>query len=227
MVHSKVMVVDDVLLRVGSANLNNRSIGLDTECDLAVEATTPDEHRVVEGMRNRLLGHHCGVSAAKLRPCCAHRLADQDRLRAERQWSIPCNRWMTPVSSRHRCRPWRTSPTRNGRLHYRPFGSLRRATAAGSASRPPGQAHRYRSSVPALILAWRFTPLSAFAHPDLVRQWLLDIAEIPGAPLIVLVIRSGWSGRVSGDVTDCGDRGRVRAGLGFALAGTGAIASAM
>ena len=30
MVHSKVMVIDDVLLRVGSANLNNRSFGLDT-----------------------------------------------------------------------------------------------------------------------------------------------------------------------------------------------------
>ena len=41
MVHSKVMVVDDVLLRVGSANLNNRSLGLDTECDLAFEARTP------------------------------------------------------------------------------------------------------------------------------------------------------------------------------------------
>ena len=38
MVHSKVMIVDDVLLHVGSANLNNRSIGLDTECDLAIEA---------------------------------------------------------------------------------------------------------------------------------------------------------------------------------------------
>jgi phospholipase D1/2 len=43
MVHSKVMVVDDSLLRVGSANLNNRSIGLDTECDLAIEATTPEQ----------------------------------------------------------------------------------------------------------------------------------------------------------------------------------------
>ena len=38
MVHSKVMIVDDTLLRVGSANLNNRSMGTDTECDLALEA---------------------------------------------------------------------------------------------------------------------------------------------------------------------------------------------
>ena len=38
MVHSKVMIVDDCMLRVGSANLNNRSMGADTECDLAFEA---------------------------------------------------------------------------------------------------------------------------------------------------------------------------------------------
>ena len=37
-VHAKVLVVDDRLVRVGSSNLSNRSMGLDTECDLAVEA---------------------------------------------------------------------------------------------------------------------------------------------------------------------------------------------
>ena len=44
MVHSKVMIVDDRFLRVGSANLNNRSMGADTECDLAFEATS-EAHR--------------------------------------------------------------------------------------------------------------------------------------------------------------------------------------
>ena len=37
-VHCKMTVIDDVLLRVGSTNLNNRSSGFDTECDLAIEA---------------------------------------------------------------------------------------------------------------------------------------------------------------------------------------------
>ena len=37
-VHSKVLVVDDTLAKVGSANFTNRSLGLDSECDLAVEA---------------------------------------------------------------------------------------------------------------------------------------------------------------------------------------------
>ena len=37
-VHSKVMIVDDVLARIGSANFSHRSMGMDTECDLAVDA---------------------------------------------------------------------------------------------------------------------------------------------------------------------------------------------
>ena len=43
-VRAKVLVVDDVLVRVGSSNLNNRSLALDTECDLAVEAG--DNHEI-------------------------------------------------------------------------------------------------------------------------------------------------------------------------------------
>jgi phospholipase D1/2 len=63
MVHSKVMIVDDRFLRIGSANLNNRSLGADTECDLAVEARNETERTAIVDMRNRLLADHCGVSA--------------------------------------------------------------------------------------------------------------------------------------------------------------------
>ncbi len=64
MIHSKVMVVDDWFLRVGSANLNNRSMGADTECDLAIEASNAAERAAIVEIRNRLLGEHCGVGAA-------------------------------------------------------------------------------------------------------------------------------------------------------------------
>ena len=67
MIHSKVMIVDDILLRVGSANLNNRSLGLDTECDLAFEAR--QRRRIasrIAGIRDRMLGHFCGVAAAEV-----------------------------------------------------------------------------------------------------------------------------------------------------------------
>jgi phosphatidylserine/phosphatidylglycerophosphate/cardiolipin synthase-like enzyme/uncharacterized membrane protein YdjX (TVP38/TMEM64 family) len=63
MVHSKVMVVDDRLMRIGSANLNNRSMGTDTECDLVIEARHETERAVIARLRNELLGHHCGVAS--------------------------------------------------------------------------------------------------------------------------------------------------------------------
>ena len=56
-VHSKVMVVDDRWLRVGSANLANRSMGLDTECDIVVDA--PDAARTC---RLDLLAEHLGTT---------------------------------------------------------------------------------------------------------------------------------------------------------------------
>lgn len=56
-VHSKVSIIDDHLLRIGSANLNNRSIGLDSECDVAFEARTELERETVRGFLGRLVGH--------------------------------------------------------------------------------------------------------------------------------------------------------------------------
>lgn len=37
-VHSKLMVIDDQFLTIGSANLNNRSMGLDSECNATIDA---------------------------------------------------------------------------------------------------------------------------------------------------------------------------------------------
>lgn len=62
-VHSKVAIIDDKLLRIGSANLNNRSQGLDTECDSAAEAVNSEQEAVIRAFRHRSLGHFIGVSA--------------------------------------------------------------------------------------------------------------------------------------------------------------------
>ena len=66
MVHSKVMIVDDRILRVGSANLNNRSMGADTECDLAFEATSEAQQQYIARLRRQLIGHFCGVDEREI-----------------------------------------------------------------------------------------------------------------------------------------------------------------
>ncbi|MEO7027764.1 MAG: phospholipase D-like domain-containing protein, partial [Caulobacteraceae bacterium] len=60
-VHAKVAIIDDRLLRVGSSNLNNRSTGLDSECDLALEASRAADRQRIGGIRDRLVGHWLGV----------------------------------------------------------------------------------------------------------------------------------------------------------------------
>ncbi len=71
MVHSKVMIVDDRLLRVGSANVNNRSMGTDTECDLGAEAVNDRQLAQIASVRNRLLADHCGANASEVANCFA------------------------------------------------------------------------------------------------------------------------------------------------------------
>jgi phosphatidylserine/phosphatidylglycerophosphate/cardiolipin synthase-like enzyme/uncharacterized membrane protein YdjX (TVP38/TMEM64 family) len=63
-VHSKVTIIDDAYLRIGSANYNNRSMGLDSELDIALEARGPDAAKAREAIalfRDRLLGEHLAV----------------------------------------------------------------------------------------------------------------------------------------------------------------------
>jgi phosphatidylserine/phosphatidylglycerophosphate/cardiolipin synthase-like enzyme len=61
-VHSKVTVVDDRIARVGSANLNNRSGGFDTECEIGVECAGEAERLAIAAFRDRLVGHFMGVT---------------------------------------------------------------------------------------------------------------------------------------------------------------------
>ena len=67
MVHAKVMIIDDRLLRVASSNLSNRSMGLDCECDLLIEAeSNTDNQRAIKQIRERLLAEHLDVSPETL-----------------------------------------------------------------------------------------------------------------------------------------------------------------
>ena len=66
MVHAKLMIVDDTLLRIGSANICNRSMGLDTECDVVLVAETEAHRAAIQGIQNRLIGEHLGVAPARV-----------------------------------------------------------------------------------------------------------------------------------------------------------------
>jgi phosphatidylserine/phosphatidylglycerophosphate/cardiolipin synthase-like enzyme len=61
-IHSKLMIIDDLLLTVGSANLTNRSMGFDTELNVTVEAQGPGDGLAasIRAVRVDLLAEHTG-----------------------------------------------------------------------------------------------------------------------------------------------------------------------
>lgn len=68
-VHSKMMIVDDEIVRVGSANMNNRSMGLDSECDLFIDAARPgNDHAApaIRRLRITLLAEHTGLPSEEV-----------------------------------------------------------------------------------------------------------------------------------------------------------------
>jgi len=71
-VHAKVMVVDGEILRVGSSNFNNRSMRLDSECDVTIDTTRPANAHCAEQVARvafDLLAEHldCDGSAVERR----------------------------------------------------------------------------------------------------------------------------------------------------------------
>lgn len=60
-VHGKTAIFDDRLIRIGSTNLNNRSLGFDTECDVAAEPSDQAGRDAIRDFRRHTLGHFIGV----------------------------------------------------------------------------------------------------------------------------------------------------------------------
>ena len=66
-VHAKVFIADGQVLRVGSANMNNRSMGLDSECDLTIDATLEGNAAAapaIEALMHDLLAEHLDTDPA-------------------------------------------------------------------------------------------------------------------------------------------------------------------
>jgi phospholipase D1/2 len=184
MIHSKVMVVDDRFLRVGSANMNNRSMGADTECDLAIEARTARERMAIREIRNRLLGEHCGVVSADV----AASLAQHGSLvRAADELS----------ANGHRLRPIDDGEPDEGGLAAvieriadppRPIRPARLARHLVARLRPLLVALACALVVLGIALAWNYTPLSALVTSDNVRAVLKGVRGEPWAVLIVILV---------------------------------------
>lgn len=97
-IHSKVMIVDDRFMTVGSANTNNRSMGFDSELHVSWEAPSGDDSelsRAIRRARLNLLVEHAGLP-----PRAALRA-----LRVPTGWVDVLDRWATAKSGALRHHP--------------------------------------------------------------------------------------------------------------------------
>ncbi|GGO97492.1 phospholipase D-like domain-containing protein [Stakelama pacifica] len=69
-IHAKVTVIDGEILRVGSSNFNNRSLRLDTECDVTIDSTRRANAGCTDAIAHvayDLLAEHLGSEAELIR----------------------------------------------------------------------------------------------------------------------------------------------------------------
>jgi phosphatidylserine/phosphatidylglycerophosphate/cardiolipin synthase-like enzyme len=91
-VHSKIIIVDDDFVRVGSSNINNRSTALDTELDLAIEADDAERRRTIAGLRDKLVAEHLDSTSEAVREAAQAEgslLATIDKLGCKRRCLRP------------------------------------------------------------------------------------------------------------------------------------------
>ncbi len=86
-VHAKVLVIDEDVIRVGSSNFNNRSLRLDTECDVTIE----DDGGTIAAIRDGLIAEHldCDVAEVSARLAAGSMIAAIEALRGSGKTLIP------------------------------------------------------------------------------------------------------------------------------------------
>jgi uncharacterized membrane protein YdjX (TVP38/TMEM64 family)/phosphatidylserine/phosphatidylglycerophosphate/cardiolipin synthase-like enzyme len=195
-VHSKVLIVDDALLMIGSANLSDRSLGSDTECNLAIEAGgDPRLRRIIAGLRERLLAEHLACTEEDVR-ATFERLAslhgtidalsgDGDRILAAVEPHFdPALDALVP--DRHVFDPERPLDPDAIAEDLAPQGRVRVGTHARLIGMALGVV-----ILAALTLAWRFTPLREWLALERLVELGTAFRELSWAPLAVLLVYVG------------------------------------
>jgi phospholipase D1/2 len=202
-VHSKLMVVDDRWLRVGSANFANRSMGLDSECDLSLESEDAAGCAFVRDFRARLLGEHLGRAAAEVEAALLREgslvaaiesLRRPGDTRTLREAPLPDAAAAPALLAKLGDPETPVAADVIGDL----FGSDEEAVAAPPDIPATDTTPRVRRRWPlvagiaaatlALTLAWRHTALAELANPDRAIAWARAFGERPWAPLVVLLV---------------------------------------
>jgi phospholipase D1/2 len=188
-VHSKLLIADDEFVTVGSANLNNRSMGFDSECNLAIEAHGQERvRRAIRALRHRLLAEHLGkdkdVVAAKERET-GSLLKTVEALRGGERSLEPLNP-QVPDSMDALVPPGDVidpeQPIEAKRLIAKMVPSEVQASLVGRVLVIGGLLALFLG----LAGAWRWTELGEWLSPGRLRELGELLRQMPASPLLVL-----------------------------------------
>ncbi len=190
-VHSKVMIVDDRYLRVGSANLCHRSMGTDTECDLTIDAGSDEQAcRNVVMLRDTLIAEHCGATLQEVQAA----IAQHDSVIAAIKSLPKRSHWLQPIADRSLpvSPPTLWEAVADPREPIDPTRMLSEEGAAvGRSKRRPLLAGAGILLALALFLglaaAWTVTPLAELTSADLWAGWIASLRG-PFAAIIVILL---------------------------------------
>jgi phosphatidylserine/phosphatidylglycerophosphate/cardiolipin synthase-like enzyme len=186
-VHSKMMAADDEWLRIGSANLSNRSMGLDTECDSVVAAGGRRRAARDPRVSRPRLGEHLGVPA------------DTVARAVERAGSMHGAIAAIPADKRT-LKPLEELPEwSEAAITAESFADLERPVSLEALAEQLAPDTDVKRTLPfwksitavivaaiALTLAWRYTPLADVVTAERVIDWTHAFADQWwAAPLIV------------------------------------------
>jgi phosphatidylserine/phosphatidylglycerophosphate/cardiolipin synthase-like enzyme/uncharacterized membrane protein YdjX (TVP38/TMEM64 family) len=206
-VHGKVMIVDDRTARIGSANLSNRSMGLDTECDLVLDADQdPRLGPAIAKLRNRLLGEHLDCDPQAIADALEARgslIPAVESLRGRARSLEP----LPPPATLDDVRADLATPTAKATTIMppidlafldglacdpeRPAPDQLMAMLVPEGLRPPVRRSLVGwglviAALVAVVAAWRLTPLRELLDVDRVVALGHSLSDHPAAPLAVL-----------------------------------------
>jgi phospholipase D1/2 len=191
-VHSKMMIIDDDIVRIGSANLANRSMGLDTECDLTIEARGRAQvHAAIRNLRAQLLAEHLGfepeivastIAETQSLSATIERLRREDRtLRPLELPPHPSEAVLTMVSVADPERPVELADL------VKLFNPDVEATEEPKAGPAWGKIAGIVGVLIALTALWKFTPLAGYLEGSQITGWARRVGNEWWAPLATIL----------------------------------------
>jgi uncharacterized membrane protein YdjX (TVP38/TMEM64 family) len=188
-VHAKMMIVDDDVVRIGSANLANRSMGLDTECDLAIAAQGRAEvQAAIRQLRFELIAEHLGAQSSDVQAAVERSgsIAGAIELLRRPDRTLKELTSMPQVSAAVLNVASVADPERPVELTA--LMKIFNSDVAGAKAGPMWTRIAMGLCVVLGLMAlWKFTPLSQMLEPERVMRWARAVGNLWWAPLVTML----------------------------------------